>query len=293
MHFSLTTLYHTWKKNNTARLGSALSFHAMLAIPPLLISGFAVIHFFLDSATTREKLTDTISTIASPAAASALGDVINRLPELNIGSVTGILSMGFFLIIAASWFGHLKRTLHDLWYISTNKQKLIVRAIHNRLPGIIILIILSGLMLAGTLFDSLFAVANTAFDLSTVLPLGILQVSSVLLSTLLIFLFFSAILYLLPESNLRYHDALLGGIITGILFLIGKFGITTYLAHTNLVSWYGATGSFILLLIWIYYSIQIFLIGATLLYVYTKEQGRPILSRNAGIVEKVRKKLSS
>ncbi len=283
------SVYSKWKDDNVSRLGSALSFYAILALPPLLIVLISLLAIILGEQVTRDQLLAQISAFITPTVASAVEQIIQRLPQPEVSSIAGSISLIIFFFIATTLFGHLKKALHDVWHIASPKDRSVRHRVAARILSSVMVFVGGGLFLTAVLSETILSLAQSVLT-TTPLPLVFFSTLSFIISSILIIFFFTFLFFLLPESSLRFKDALIGGLGTGLMFILGKSLMSLYLSHSNLISFYGAAGSVILLILWVYYSAQVLFLGATFLYVYTKKNKRPILSEQATWTEKFRKR---
>lgn len=280
------TLSH-WQSKRASRMGAAISFYAVFSIAPFFILLINLVSAIFD----RPTVIDTVHRTLQSAVGINLANIIQLLitsvqyPSAG-GTLTTVVSLVVVIIGAVGMFSELNNDLDELWYV-TPKQKrelttlqTIVRYIEEQF-SVFFLILLCGLML-------LFSVAFTVFLSLTQKSIPVFEYiihTAWLLSTLNVFLtiLFSTIVFalvyrILPDTKLPWRELLLGALITAILFLIGKFLISWYITNFGKTNTFGTAGSFVALLLWIYYSAQVFFIGAS--YTFVKSKAGGYLSRS-------------
>lgn len=253
-------------------LSAALSFYTMISFAPLLVITLAVAGMLFGERAARGELADQIETYLGRPGAEVVESILANAdaPGSGLAAVAGIL---FLLVSASLVFAQLRNSLNIVWDVELPGGKSgIIKSLLGRLLsmgmvlGIGLMLLVS--VLAGAVVNAIrkFAVERVPF-VEYAEPL-----INVLLGVVMAGLFFAILFRFLPATRVSLRGAILGGFITAFLFNAGRFGISLYLGHSSVGSAYGAAGSLLVLLLWIYYSAIIFFFGAEL----TREIDRSI-----------------
>jgi len=208
----------------------------------------------------------------------ASADLVQTVVQSASGKSNGILASAVgaitLLITASGVFGEMQSALNAIW--KTHPQGTTVSCLVRTRATSLGLVAALGFLLMVSLVVSAILSGFSSYT-NAVLPFGvlILQVLDFVISFTLTSVLFAAIYKVLPDVALSWHDVLLGAVITALLFNVGKFLIGLYLGHSATASSYGAAGALIILLLWIYYSVQIFLLGAEFTKIYASRRGTP------------------
>jgi membrane protein len=182
------------------------------------------------------------------------------------------------LITASGVFGEMQSALNAIWKAQPQGTT-VSRLVRARAASLGLVAALGFLLLVSLVISAILS--GLSSYISAVLPFGalILQILNFVISFALISVLFAAIYKVLPDAKLSWADVLVGAVVTALLFNVGKFLIGLYLSHSAVASSYGAAGALIIVLLWIYYSAQIFLLGAEFTKIYASRRGTPAAIR--------------
>jgi membrane protein len=260
-------------RNNGPRLGAALAYYFALSVAPLLMIAVAVAGFVYGEEAARGGLADRLRDALGDAGAEALQAALARHTQ-TAGVITTIVAVVTVLIGAAGVFSQLQESLDTLWGVRDEDRPGGLWAIVRdqikaflAVGGMTILLIAS--IAAGTVLTTLGGyvpgwVADSA---------GWLRAANLLLTFALTTLTFALVFIVLPHRRPAWSDVWFGAAITAALFTLGKYLIGLYLGRAAVGSAYGAAGSFVALLVWVYYSAQILLFGAAFTHAYATRVG--------------------
>lgn len=265
--------FHEWNEDNVPQLGAALAFYAAFSIAPLLVIALSVAALFFGEDAARGEIQRQTEVLMGGDGSAAVQQLIVNAKEPTIGTLAAALSVGILLFGASGVFGQLQSSLNTIWKVKVRKGRGWVRVIRDRFMAFFmvtcICILLLVLMLMSTVLFSLDKQLSGKWD-------WLIQFNHFGASWLVVMLLFAIVFKVLPDVVVRWRDVWLGAAVTSVLFVLGKKAISWYLGHTTLASSYGLAGSFIALLLWIYYSAQIFYVGAEMTQVYAK-LSRPVI----------------
>jgi membrane protein len=247
-----------WNAHNAPRLGAALAFYALLSITPLLVVVTAIVSLVYGSQAARNEILDQVYAVAGSAGANVVGAILGRAENTQHGLLATILGSVVGLLGATGVVSELRDALNTMWDVpvpETDRLKGLLNVVHDRLFA-------AALVLCAGFFLLLSVAANVLVS-----RLAAWGVGASLVSFLVVTGLFAAILKFVPDLRIEWSDALLGAVVTSVLFEIGRQLIALYLARANFGASYGVAASTTALLVWVYYSSQIFFFGAA----FTKE----------------------
>jgi membrane protein len=269
----LKATFQAWNADEAPKLGAALAFYSMLSIGPLVLIAIAVASMFIGHDAAGRMLLDEIQGLMGEDAARALHTVIDHDKGASRSLIATLIGLATLLVSATGFFYQLQAALNVIF--NAPHAKAGVRAFLRRrilsfgMVAAICLLLLTSLVVSAALSGVSGALGDS---LPVVLGQMINSIVSLLVSTLL----FAFAFRYLPDVRLRWRDVWLGAGLTAILFTVGKGLIGLYLGHSSFTSSYGAAGSLIVLLVWVYYSAQIVFFGAEFTQVYARASGRAL-----------------
>jgi membrane protein len=281
-----------WSEDRAAQLGAALAFYSLLSLAPLLLIAIAVAAFFIGDAAAQDELTTKLEETIGSQGAGALEQLLENARQPRSGLIATGIGIITLLFSASALFGQLQDALNQIWGVPPPKQTGILGTIKNRLLAIL-MVLCTGLLLLASL--ALSTVVFTAAEyLNQFVNLGpFWNVLNELVSFLVLTLLFTLIFKFVPSAEVAWRDALVGALLTALLFAVGKIAIGLYLSRGSVSSTYGAAGSLVVLLLWIYYSAQILFFGAELTEVYARRRGAAIRTESGEPISAPRSARSS
>lgn len=274
----LKQTFSDWSEDKVPQLGAALAFYTALSIAPLLVLLLAIVgYFYGDAAAVQREITSQMQSMVGPDGAKALEDMLASANKPTQGVVATVLSVITLLFGASGVFGQLQSSLNTIWEVEPKPNRGLWGMIRDRflsfamVMGVAFLLLVSLVLSAAlTQAERLFAgLPDSLGWLAQVLHFGV--------SFLVITVLFAMMFRLLPDVKMAWSDVWLGAVVTALLFTVGKFAIGLYLGHSSMASSYGVAGSFVVLLVWVYYSAQIVFFGAELTQVYANHYGSRIV----------------
>ncbi|TJV51516.1 MAG: YihY/virulence factor BrkB family protein [Mesorhizobium sp.] len=252
--------------------GAAIAFYATTSLAPILLIVVAVAGIVVGKDAAQLALSAEISGVMGPQSADLLKATIDTASRGWSGTLATIIGLVTLLITASGVFGEMQQSLNEIWKVEPSDMSLssLVRARAASLG----LVAALGFMLLVSLAAST-AISALGDFINQRLPFGELIVSSIntIVSFLLIALLFAAIYKVLPDRSLKWRDVAVGALVTAFLFTIGKSLIGWYIGSSSIATSYGAAGALMVVLLWVYYSAQIFLFGAEITRAYSVKSG--------------------
>jgi len=272
--YLLKTTFNEFNDDNAIKLSASLSYYTIFALPPLMIIIITICGFFFGKDAVTGQLYGQINGLVGNDAAIQIQNAIKNV-ELSNSNVFATIFGGVMLLIGASGvFAEIQSSINFIWGLRAKPNKGIKKFIQNRLMSFSMIASVGFLLLVSLLVNSVMDLMSDRLKLyfpeSTVY---LFYVLNILIVFLIITLLFAIIFKTLPDGNIKWKDALIGASSTSVLFMIGKFGIGFYLGSSTVATVYGAAGSIIIILLWVYYSAIILYFGAEYTKVYARAFG--------------------
>lgn len=265
-------------EDNAARLAAALAYYASFSIAPLLLIIIAVVGFLWESEEqeVQARLMTELAGVIGQDGAAVIQTMLESASDTGSGTIATILGIAGLLWGATRIFAQLQGALNDIWEVRPKPGRGLKSFVSTRVLSFGMVLVMGLLLLMALVFSALLsALSDLAVEFVTIPPLA-LQMANFFVSVAIMTLLFAAIYRYLPDAEIAWRDVWVGAFFTALLFNIGKHAISLYLANSSTASTYGAAGSFVLLLFWIYYSALIFFFGAELTQVYARHFGHRI-----------------
>ena len=260
--------------DKVVKLSGALAYFTMFSIGPMLI----VIIFFADIFYGRDAVEGTIfgqiKGFVGASAAAQIQEIIKSASLSNKGPVTGILGVITLLIGATTVFAEIQDTINTIWGLKPKPKKGWLKMLLNRLLSFSIVVSLGFLLLVSLVITGLVeALSNRLLHFFPDIALLLIYIFNLLLTFCVVTLLFAIVFKVLPDARIKWKDVITGAMVTALLFMIGKFGITLYIGASNVSTAYGTAGSLVIILLWIYYSSIILYFGAEFTKAYATTYG--------------------
>jgi membrane protein len=268
--------YQEWTEDNASRLAAALAYYAAISLAPLLIIllGIAGLGFGHEAAAGR--IMSQMEGLVGQQGAKLVQDIIASANRPATGIVSTVVGTIILLMGAAGVFGALRDGLNTVWEVTPKTGRGVIGLIKDRFLSLTMVLGVGFLLLVSLVISATLSGLGNYMAGILPFPLFLLEVINILISFAVIALLFALIYKVLPDVEIAWHDVWIGAVITSLLFTIGKFAIGLYLGRSTVGNAYGAAGSLVIILIWIYYSAQILFFGAELTQVYANRFGSRI-----------------
>ena len=266
-----------WMRDRASRLGASLAYYTVFSIVPFLVIMIALIGLVFGQEAAQSAIIDQIAHLLGEQSATAIKDMIQRAHHPSTGLLATVLALATLLLGASGVFGQLKDALNAVWGVEPKEGRGVWGFIKDNFLSFVAVLGTGFLLLVSLVLSSALAVLGKWFSGMLPLPEAVLETLNILLSFVVITGLFALIFKLLPDARIAWRDVWVGSALTAALFTIGKFSIGMYLGKSDVGSAYGAAGSLVILLIWVYYSAQILLYGAEFTQVYANRLGERIV----------------
>lgn len=272
----LSNTYEAWYKHKAPRLSAALAFYTALSLAPLLIVVIAIAGFFFGQQAAQGQIVWEIEGLVGHTSAVAIEGVIDAARKPVTGSIAAILGIGVLLFTATTVVAELRDSLNTIWEVPVAELqglKSVLSFVRERFFSFALVLGVGFLLLVSLVVNAGLAAAGTALAGRVSIPEWMGQATSTLASVIVATGLFALVFKILPDVDLEWRDVALGAFITSLLFNTGKFLVGMYLGKASFASAYGAAGSLVVCLFWVYYSALIFFVGAEFTQVFANRYG--------------------
>jgi len=260
-------------------LGAALAFYTTFSLTPLLIIVIAIFGVIIGEETVQAEILKQVNELIGPQGAAAVQMMIRNAYRPGTGRWAAIIGVTVILFGSTSAFVMLKHALNIMWGAQPDSKPSVWFVLKERLLSFVMILVIGLLIVLSLTFSLALSFVTGFFENLLPLPSVVIQGSDFVLSILLITLLFALIYKVLPDVRIAWADVWIGSGITAVLFTLGKVLFGMYLARSSISSAYGAASSLAVILMWVYYSSQVFLIGAELTQVYANRCGSHVKPR--------------
>jgi membrane protein len=265
-----------WNQDRAQRMGASVAFYSLLSLAPLLIILVSLAAVILGSQAAEGQLAYEIEHLIGFEAAKALQAVVADAVRPGVGFAATLISTITLILGASSVAVELQDTLNTIWRVPGPRRTFlgcIAYTIRDRLYALAIVVVAGFLLLLSVSLSTWIAAVGKFFRYLLPYPESVLRFGEFLTSFLVLTILLAAIYKILPEVRLAWSDVIVGAGLTSLLLAIGKQPVAFYLGKVSIGSTYGAAGSLVVVLIWVYYSAQLFFLGAEFNKVYSRRLG--------------------
>ncbi|MGX5829981.1 YihY/virulence factor BrkB family protein [Mesorhizobium sp. 43Arga] len=260
-------------EDNSLSHGAAMAFFAVTSLGPILLLVVAVAGLVFGQDASRDAVANELSGLMGRQSAEVFQSVLKSASNPSSGVIATVIGLFTLLLTASGVFGEMQSALNTIWKV-TSKGSSVSRLIRARTASLGLVIALGFLLIVSLAASA--AIAALSDRINEMLPFGsvVIETVNLLISFALISVLFAAIYKVLPDRHLLWRDVWFGAFVTAALFTIGKSLIGLYLGSSTVASSFGAASALIIVLLWIYYSSLIFLLGAEFTHAYSAEHDR-------------------
>ncbi len=267
----ITDTITCWNDHDASTQSAALAFYTMFSLAPLLVVVIALFGLAFGAEAVRGEILSEFQDWMGKDAANLVQGILRTAAEPKTNRLAGILGIVILVFGASGVFVQLQQSLNRVWGVVPKPGAALKSLLRKRMLSFAVVLGIGFLLVVSLILSTALTALGDYLERRYHLPVALLHVLNILTSFLLITLLFALIYRLLPDVKLTWRDVFLGAIVTSILFGVGKTLIGFYLGRTGAASAYGAAGSLVMLLSWVYYSALVFLLGAEFTRAYTHE----------------------
>ena len=266
--------FKEWGEDKASRLAAALAYYTVFSIPPLLVVGIGIASLFTERAMVEDQLVGQAGSLMGSRGAEAIETILESAEEPGSSEIIPTL-IGFALLLfgASGVFTQLQDAMNTIWDVEADPDRGIMGIIKERFLSFTMVLAIGFVLLVSLMLSTMLTtfgdfVGGLVSDTEI-----LLLIVNFLISFAVIALLFTLIFKTIPDVQIAWRDVIVGAILTALLFKIGEYALGFYFDRSDPTSSFGAAGSVILLLLWVYYSAQIMFLGAEFTQVYATEYG--------------------
>ena len=260
-----------WSNYKDARQGAALAYYSVFSLGPLILIAIAIAGFFFGREAVAGEVTSSITGLLGETGAKAVEAMLAESSRPREGVLATVVGLGLLVFAAIGVVVQLKDALNTVWEVEEPSGGGIWSFLRSYVVSLGAVLALGFLLLVSLLVTAVLAAAGKYAAPS--LSEGIFQAVSILVSFSVIAVLFAMMFKGLPDAEISWHDVWLGAVFTALLFELGKSAIAVHIGKQGLESTYGAAASIIIVMIWVYYSSQIILMGAEFTHAFANRHG--------------------
>ncbi|MBV8887521.1 MAG: YihY/virulence factor BrkB family protein [Chroococcidiopsidaceae cyanobacterium CP_BM_RX_35] len=273
----LQETYTEWQQDKAERLAAALAYYTVFSLAPLLVIVIAIAGSVFGQQAARGQIVAQIQGLVGRQGAQFIQTAIQNANKPHAGTIASIISI-VVLLLGASWvFGALQDALNTIWEVQPKPGRGMFTTIRSRFLSFTMIIVIGFLMLVSLVVSAGLTAATNFLGNALAGFDWIWRLVNFIISFGVVTLLFALIYKVLPDAKVAWKDVWIGAVITSLLFTIGKFLLGLYLGNGSFGSSYGAAGSLVVILAWVYYAAQILFFGAEFTQVYARKYGSRIV----------------
>lgn len=274
--------------DKVTKLSASLAYYTVFSLGPLMIVIIYLCSIFFGREAIEGTINDQIQSFVGREAATQMQEIIKNAYVSGKGTVAAVIGFVTLVVGATTVFAEIQDSINSIWGLKPKPNKagwLIL--LKNRLLSFSVIISLGFLLLVSLAVTAVIeALTNRLQAMFPDMAVLAIYIINLIFTFIVITLLFGVIFKVLPDAKMRWKDVLSGAVATAILFMIGKFAISFYIGQSNVGGTYGAAGSLVILLVWVYYSSIILYFGAEFTLAYSRELGHKIVPAEYAVWEK-------
>lgn len=258
------------------RLAGALAYFSLLSMAPMLLIVIAIAGFFFGAGTVQDELIMQVQTLTGERGADVVDTVLENAEGLE-RSVTSLIVGGALMLFGATTvFAQLQSALNEIWHVKQQPSNAILAFLRHRLLSFAVILVIGFLLTVSLVISAALAALETYFGSLEVASLAVWQLANMTVSFAFILCLVAMIFKYLPDALIEWKNVWLGALITTLLFVIGKYAIGLYLGQASIGSVFGAAGSVVVFMVWVYYAALVLFFGAEVTQAVSKNRGEAI-----------------
>jgi membrane protein len=274
----LKDTYSEWSKANAPVLGAALAFYTIFSMAPIFIIIVAVVGFIVGKESVQIYLVGQLAQFLGQHNAASVMHIIQNSYKLGSGIKATVIAFILILVGSTTAFVMLKNALDTMWGVEISHGG-IINIIKSRLSSLLIVLFVGLIIFISMISASIISALHLFLDDYVKIPFAFIALTNDAVSIIMLAFLFAMLFKILPDVKISWGDVWMGGAITAVLFALGKYLLGLYLARSSISSAYGAAGSLVVILMWVYYSAQILFFGAAFTQVFARKYGSEIIPK--------------
>lgn len=280
VHYKLTSIVSLlkpalwqWYNHNAFEMAAALAYYTLVSLAPLIIILIAIVGPFFGTAATENYIVGAIAGIAGEESARAVQAIVHNANQQGSGMLASVIGVVLLLLGAGAVVGQLQQSLNVIFGVTPKPDIDWWAFLRARFFSYAMLLAIGFLLMVSLIITTVLSAITKYFGYLLPSLAAIWPAVDLISSFALVTLLFALIYKILPDVHIAWRDALLGAALTSFLFSVGKFAIGLYLGRSSVAAAYGAAGSVVTILLWVYYSALIVFYGAEITQLYATEVG--------------------
>ncbi len=261
-----------WNDDNAPRLGAALAFYMLLSLAPMVLLTIAGVSLVFGRSASQAEIVNQVQRVVGNDGADAVLSMIQHSQDSSSGGWASVLGVITLLFGASGVFAELRDALNTIWDVKFKGRSALITLIKDRFFSFGMVVLIALLMLMLLAISTSISVLGKFFNELLPVPEILLSLLNSTVSLVVLAVVFSLVFKYVPEARTPWKPVWIGGAVTALLFTIGDVLIGLYLGKAGIGSTYGAAGSLIVIVVWAYYSAQIFFLGAEFTHVLAESQ---------------------
>lgn len=280
----LKSAFKEWQNDKATVWGAALSYYTVFSLSPLLLLIISLAGLFFGQEAVSGSLFGEIRGLIGDQSAAFLQQALQHTSKSSANIIASLISFGTLLLGASGVFGQLKEALNAIFDVSKKESGGIKGIIFERILTFSMVGVIGFLLLISLVASAIISALNTYLNQLVPFPEILLEVVNFVVSLLITSALFAFLYKLLPDIKIPWKYTFIGGVITSILFTVGKTLLGLYLGNGAVGSTYGAAASLVLILVWVYYAAQIMFYGAEFTQVYARSKGVTLSPKKGAVL---------
>ncbi|MFM8321662.1 MAG: YihY/virulence factor BrkB family protein [Chloroflexota bacterium] len=276
----LKDAYTEWSEDKAARLAAALAYYTVFSMVPMLVVVISLAGLLGSGTTVQQAILFQVGNLIGDQGSAFIGDLIQAASRPSTGIIATALGTVTLLFGALGVFGQLQESLNTIWEVQPKPTRglggSLKRLVMTRVISFTMILGIGFLLLVSLVVNAGLAALSAYMSSALPVPPFVLGAINFLVSFAIITLLFALMFKILPDAEIAWRDVWLGSAVTSLLFTLGRMAIAAYLGRSQINSSFGAAGSLVLILVWVYYSAQILFMGAEITQVYATKYGQGI-----------------
>jgi membrane protein len=283
----LKETFKGFSEHKITKLSGSLAYYTVFSMGPLLVMIISLCGLFLKKEAVEGEVFSVLQGFVGEDTASQLQEIIKNASLAGKSKIAAIVGGVTLLLGATTVFGEIQDSINSIWGLKAKPKKGWLKMLQNRLLSFSVIVSLGFLLLVSlTLSGVIEAISNRLRERFPDVTVVVFYIINLVITLIISAIIFAVIFKVLPDAKIRWRDVIAGALVTAVLFILGKFGISLYISQTQVGSTYGAAGSLVVLIVWIYYSSIILYLGAEFTKAYAVEYGDDIHPNDYAVTTK-------
>jgi membrane protein len=280
-----------WSEDKASVWAASLAYFTVFSLSPLLLLLTSIAGLVLGEEAVKGQLFGQIQGLVGPDAAALIQQGVSKTtsPSGNIiATIVGVITL---ILGATGIFGQLQQAFNSIWNVKTKPKAGIKAMVIDRLLTMSMLLVIAFLLAISVGLSFITSIATNYLNSFAAIPIPVMEAINLTISFIVLSFLFGAMFKILPDIKIPFKAVIPGAVLTALLFTLGKFAIGWYIGRSAYTSTYGAAGSLMIILVWVYYSVQLLLLGAEFSKSYAKAAGIKVVPSQNAVSTEVEKKV--